>query len=228
MAAPQALRESVARINAAAQADLAAVFASIGSVDEASQALGDTVPSVIARYGAASALSAAFWYEASRQAAGVAGDFAALPADLGAQGADALAQWGASLLVGDPDSFSTRLLTVQVRVGGGVQRRIANYSRQTVIDNSLVDDRAGGWQRVTDGNACAFCTMLAARGAVYSEKTVLFASHDDCGCFAVPAWGGQPIQVNDFTPTQRRISEPTRKANTARVRAWIKAHPNAG
>jgi hypothetical protein len=45
-----------------------------------------------------------------------------------------------------------------------------------------------GWQRVASDNACAFCEMLAARGAVYSEESADFEAHDGCTCTVEPVW----------------------------------------
>ena len=50
------------------------------------------------------------------------------------------------------------------------------------------------WRRVTDGNPCAFCAMLASRGPVYTETTVTtrhdgMRYHKGCGCTAEPWYG---------------------------------------
>ena len=47
------------------------------------------------------------------------------------------------------------------------------------------DSRALGWARVTSGNACAFCALLAGRGAAYrGEDTAGFEAHAGCSCTA--------------------------------------------
>jgi hypothetical protein len=43
-----------------------------------------------------------------------------------------------------------------------------------------------GYRRVTGGNACPFCSMLAGRGAVYRLDTSSFLSHKHCHCTAEP------------------------------------------
>lgn len=50
------------------------------------------------------------------------------------------------------------------------------------------DRRALGWARVASGRACAFCSMLASRGPVFSEATVGFEAHRGCGCSAEPVF----------------------------------------
>ena len=53
--------------------------------------------------------------------------------------------------------------------------------------SSTTDPKARGWQRVGVGE-CDFCSMLIGRGAVYSEATADFLSHDHCHCYAEPAF----------------------------------------
>jgi hypothetical protein len=78
------------------------------------------------------------------------------------------------------------------------------------------DDAAVGWMRVTDGDPCSFCAMLASRGAVYSTREAAggtdarldadkvqpgvdplsFASeqwHNGCGCAVVPVFTRRPV-----------------------------------
>lgn len=74
-------------------------------------------------------------------------------------------------------------------VSGAVSRHVLNAGRQTVIDSVAADPHALGWARVTDSAPCAFCAMLAARGAVYkSEHTADFHAHDHCGCSIMPVY----------------------------------------
>lgn len=61
--------------------------------------------------------------------------------------------------------------------------------RNTVQEASSRDPRIVGYARVTrSAKPCAFCAMLASRGAVYSEKTVRFRAHDGCHCQAEPVY----------------------------------------
>lgn len=96
--------------------------------------------------------------------------------------------------------------------------------RETLTSTIGADPNATGWQRVTSGNACAFCEMLAGRGTVYKEDSADFASHDHCSCSAEPTFEGAGRSVRDFTPSSRNISD----ADRARVRDWIAANPHAG
>lgn len=72
----------------------------------------------------------------------------------------------------------------------------------------MVADTAGRqsktWRRVTDGNPCSFCAMLAARGPVYMESTATVSKyalryHKGCGCTAEPWYG----RWEDWQPTEQ-------------------------
>lgn len=63
-----------------------------------------------------------------------------------------------------------------------------NGGRDTVLKSSR--RRRSRWRRVTDGDPCAFCAMLASRGPTYSAETVLFPLHKGrCGCTAEEVFG---------------------------------------
>lgn len=72
----------------------------------------------------------------------------------------------------------------------------------------MIADTAGTqrktWRRVTDGDPCSFCAMLASRGPVYQESTVTASKyalryHKGCGCTAEPWYG----QWSDWKPTSQ-------------------------
>lgn len=70
-----------------------------------------------------------------------------------------------------------------------------------MIANSSGQQRKA-WRRVTDGNPCAFCAMLASRGPVYQESTATVSKyalryHKGCGCTAEPWYGNW----SDWKPT---------------------------
>ncbi len=212
------LRSAVAGLAVLADRDLAPIWREVDTADLAKQALNDVLPALVETYGLAAAALAADWYDELRLESDVRGKFTANPAEVVETGAEALAGWGVSpLYQAEPDWAAARVL-----VEGGLQRRIANASRLTVVESSLADPGARGWQRVGAG-ACAFCQMLISRGAVYTEAGADFASHDHCHCTAVPAFGGDPLPVRPYTPSTRRGSD----ADRARVRAYLREHPGA-
>lgn len=53
---------------------------------------------------------------------------------------------------------------------GYSDRRVHNVYRQTVEQNVIGDGYAVGWQRIAYAGCCAFCRMLAGRGAVYKNQ----------------------------------------------------------
>jgi len=63
--------------------------------------------------------------------------------------------------------------------------------RLTVAATTGRDRKAIGWRRVTDGNPCAFCAMLASRGPVYRDAAAAdgLKYHAHCGCGAEPVYG---------------------------------------
>jgi hypothetical protein len=77
-----------------------------------------------------------------------------------------------------------------VEVSGAVTRLALNTGRETIQQGVKRDPEARGWSRVTSGDACAFCAMLASRGPVYKEDTVDFEAHDHCSCASEPFYSG--------------------------------------
>ena len=94
------------------------------------------------------------------------------------------------------------------KFGGIVRRQAMMGGRLTVARTAGHDRRAVGWRRVTDGNPCAFCAMLASRGPVYKDAASAdgIQYHAHCGCTAEPAYS------NEWTPTaeeERYLQEYT-------------------
>ena len=68
---------------------------------------------------------------------------------------------------------------------GVMARHILNGGRETALQTMEADRYALGWARVTDGNPCYWCAMLASRGPVYKTRETAGANarwHDHCGC----------------------------------------------
>lgn len=85
---------------------------------------------------------------------------------------------------------------------GIVRRQVLSGGRMAIDATTAADQQAIGWRRVTDGNPCTFCAMLASRGPVYQAKTaqggVMRAArgggekllyHGHCGCTAEIVYG---------------------------------------
>lgn len=209
------LAEQIAVITAVATEDLTPVWTGL-TPNEATSALLELLPSVVDTWGYASAAFSADWYDNQREDYGIGGRFTAAIPDLGDTGATELALWAAEPInLDEPDWTLARS-----RVEGGLQRRITNFSRETIMNSAIDDPQARGWQRVARSGGCAFCVMLAGRGTVYSKKSVRFGAHDHCHCSAVPAWGGKAAPVKPYKPSGRNITD----ADRARIREWISAN----
>lgn len=181
----EAHRRDLRELTNLAERDLSVAFRRFDSPTAVRDGLRDVLPALVAVYGEAAVTLAADWYDDLRDAAEVRGRFGAVLADLPDVGrTDALARWSVSPLFAAKPDYATTL----VKVSGGLQRTIANLDRATIQGSAIRDPRARGWARAGSGQ-CDFCRMLIDRGAVYTEATADFDSHDHCGCIAVPEFG---------------------------------------
>jgi hypothetical protein len=79
--------------------------------------------------------------------------------------------------------------TALVQASGAAARHVLDGGRNTVLTVVQNDDVALGWARVTDGDPCAFCAMLASRGPAYkSRQQAAFQAHDHCACSVEPVF----------------------------------------
>lgn len=214
MPSPLALQADVAELVRLAQIDLAVLLNGVDDPDTALQILLEALPELIAVYGSAAGAVAADWYDDTRNEDQIDGRFTAVVAPLPDEGrSQSLAGWAVAT--------ATAASSILTLAAGGLQRTIADQSRYTIAGSSVADPGAVGWQRRGVGANCAFCNMLIGRGTVYREASAQFASHDHCNCVAVPAWGGRPLPVKAYTPSQRDIPESERQ----RLREYLRAHP---
>jgi len=184
-------RRDLAELTGLAQNDLTLIWAKFNTATAARDGLIELLPRLVAIYGSAAATLGADWYDEMRAAAKVKGRFRAIPAELPDQGrTDALARWGVTPLFAAEPNYDMALGMVE----GGLQRIISNADRETVTDSAIADPQAVGWQR-TGGGECAFCQMLIDRGAVYSEASASFDSHDHCKCSAEPNFDAARLTV---------------------------------
>jgi hypothetical protein len=88
-----------------------------------------------------------------------------------------------------------------VRAAGALTKLVLAGGRRTLVGLVERDPVARGWSRVTSDNPCAFCRMLAARGATYkTEAGAEFVPHDGCGCSPEPlfAGAGPPAEAEEY------------------------------
>lgn len=204
-------RRALRDLNILAQQDIDLLWRSTGG-DPA--ALMEILPEVVDTYGSAASSLSADWYDEMRADSGVRGSYTAFVPEPGDPGTAALVGWAQSRAT-SPEAFQALIL-------GGLQRRITNFARDVVTDNAIRDTAATGWMRIGHGE-CAFCAMLISRGAVYTERSVKFHSHDDCNCGAAPAFNPDQISEirGEFVPSARRRAESTKDADNQRARDWI-------
>lgn len=90
------------------------------------------------------------------------------------------------------------------KFAGIVRRGVLSGGRMMINETAQNDSRAIGWRRVTDGNPCTFCAMVASRGPVYGRDTVLTTGeglryHGHCGCTAELVYGEwKPTDMEQF------------------------------
>lgn len=200
-------RRAIKAIWIAAQQDIRAL-------PTTAEAYYAALPLIVETYGYAAAVAAADFYDAMRQGAGIEDTFEAILPALEELGTDELVGWAAATAT-TPETFPAL-------IEAGVQRRVANFARETITETTYADPRAQGWMRIGTPN-CAFCAMLISRGAVYSKRGATFASHDNCDCQAVPAFDKTQVRkVNsEFVASARRKSAASADADRARAREWI-------
>lgn len=208
------LRNGLTELTTLADRDLMVLWQQIRTAAEAQEALADVLPALLDTYGAGAETLAAEWYEMARLEAGVAGNVGAVvrPGSIGAP--YALAQWGTEPLTAAVVDWDAAL----ARLTGGMQRTLWDAARKVVMDSTSNDYQAYGWQRIANPGACGFCVMLESRGGVYTESSVNFGSHNNCGCTATPAWKNKPTPVKPYTPSERQATQ----ADRDRTRLWIK------
>jgi hypothetical protein len=215
-------RQGLLDLTSLAERDLALVWSEISDLpaEQIREAMREILPAIADEYGFAAGALAADWYDDAREAADVSGAFTAEPADLPPQERfDALARWGTSPLFAEAVN-ATAALTL---IAGGLQRSIADAHRLTVAQSAIDDPQASGWQRVGVGSNCGFCQMLIGRGAVYTDASVTFRSHDHCNCAASPTWAKNVVKISGepYRQSKKNRSEETKRRDNQRAYAFI-------
>lgn len=142
---------------------------------EALPAFKAAVVQEVQRHAQVSATLAARQYRQQRVAAGVGGGFTPVPADPPpveqiARAVDYAVQplWSADVLAQPvTEAGSTAIADAKARLAAASERLVLDTGGQTITDNVQADRKARGYARIPEPGACAFCLMLATRGAVY-------------------------------------------------------------
>ncbi|WP_431980786.1 hypothetical protein [Streptomyces qinglanensis] len=129
-------------------------------------------------------------------------------------------------------------------------REALRAGRDLIDRASAQDRRVVGWARVTDGDPCAFCAMLASRGAIYASRATaagggrrkpvgssdgrrranrrprvaledLTRYHNGCHCQTVPVYSRTDFMTPQARDFDRQWQEVTRGLTGAEARrAW--------
>jgi hypothetical protein len=147
---------------------------------------------LIERSGRTSSGLAVAFYQEQRDALGVKGTptpkLGSVDTDEMVKGLRVVGPANAGMQLAKGRSVEAVRQATLVNVSGEVSRHVMNFGRRTLVESVKADRRAFGWQRVTSGKACDFCSMLAGRGAVYKESTGEFEAHRHCSCVAEPVY----------------------------------------
>jgi hypothetical protein len=97
------------------------------------------------------------------------------------------------------------------QAAGAATRHVLTGGRRSLLTLLVDDPVALGWIRVTDGDPCAFCAILASRGPVYrSRETAGFLAHDHCACTPEPVYSRDtlwPGRAKEFRGLWRTSTE---------------------
>jgi hypothetical protein len=119
-----------------------------------------------------------------------------------------------ALLAGKPPAEAHK--TAFVRMSGAVTRHVLQGGRDTIVLSTGEDPKALRWARVTNGSPCAFCAMVASRGAVFlGHDTAEFEPHDGCNCTAEPHYegAGLPVDSRRWRDLYNRAQREARASN---------------
>lgn len=238
--APDRIRRVLQRITRQARRELRAVAqAAPQNATDVRSALFAATPLIVSDYSPGAATLALDWYEQIREEVAPQRLYTPTPrlrttdedvAAIVARTTEALHEIEQGLLaeLEVATTESLRLLESEV------QKEIVAGFRDTITENTKDDPESVGWRRFARPEACKFCLMLAARGAVYTEATARFAAHGaemrggrkggDCMCIAGPEFGGKETWA-EATPMQYLASRRQRSAaDRARLREYLNQH----
>lgn len=133
------------------------------------ETLSRYLPTLVDPYAAAIGEVAINGYMDDRAAAGLTRPYpaparAALPT---AGRAQALAGWAGQTLIDNPELIALAAM----KLAGGVSRLLFDVQRDTTWDLADGDSATVRYQRMASPGCCAFCAMLASRGAVYNADS---------------------------------------------------------
>lgn len=235
--APDVVRRALLRVSGAATQELRAAAPDPAADPEAWRAaLFAAAPLILDEYAPASATLALDWFGELRDESNARRRFVATPRLTVTDGDVAAIVARATADVVDlrreieaeaESIFAEASLAVEAEM----ERLVADAFRDTITGNAQDDPESAGWKRFARPEACKFCLMLAARGAVYTRETARFAAHGalmrggrkggNCMCIAGPEFGGKETWA-EAEPIQYLASRRKRSAaDRARLRDYL-------
>ena len=121
-----------------------------------------------------------------------------------------------------------------VTLSGTASRLALEGGRSVAAETAQGDAEAIGWMRVTDGDPCSWCAMLASRGAAYKSAATAggrknadfvgggqFKFHDHCGCTVAPVWSQDDPRLDHADDLYDQWVQATQgHSGNAAVNAW--------
>lgn len=206
--------------------DIGTLWAKLVDLPAAGQrdALLEAMPLLVARFGEIAGTVAADFYELQRDYAGGVRSFMVEIADVAdTEAVRASTRWAVDPLFREEMDRDAVLR----RLGEVLDDRALGQGKRTLVANAQRDPAKPKVARVPVGTTCAWCRMLASRGAVYaSQATALAASHAHCDCVPTPLWADSQMPVGydpeDLYEQYRRAAKAagsgSPKAITAELR----------
>lgn len=156
----QALQSVLADLGTVTVQQVVTLFRKYAGITDFPALLKQALPEIVTPHAEAAAHITAQWYDELNPSS----TFEATPVvDLAPERFNKTADW-ALYAPGDAKP--------EERLAGSTKRMVSDASRDTVLSN--VREEGVLWARYASANACAFCRMVATRGAVY--RTELSAS----------------------------------------------------
>lgn len=156
-----------------ALADLQALLDSLAGVDPvvAKGILFEAFPQVFDPYALAVSNVSTTFYEELRAEAGVKKAFTPTPLVVPVQ----TESWKSLVGFGTRGSMFEQGGTALIfsLLSGGLTKRLTEAAADTIATNASHDPVKVSYQRVPAAGCCAFCALLASRGAVYSKNSAL-------------------------------------------------------
>jgi hypothetical protein len=214
-------KQAVAALSTLALADLADFWQALDVAADpkvVAQEVRSFTPELAAVYATATTTVAADWYDDLRTEAVAAVGFAASLLDppstdeIQDQLGYVLAPLfnGAAPEIAPAETFG--------HLSSLIEDVVTTADRQTVRANMAADRESPRYARHASANACAFCAMLATRGAEYrteesatrvvldrrrNKRKIGEKYHDNCHCTVVPVWGSKTYEEAPYVADWR-------------------------